>query len=90
LEKNLSQCHFVHHKLYTDWCGREIGSAQWQAGNKLPAPQHGLYLMTVCWMYPPLPCTSVVWSLGKTKLFREADCIWKWVRTVSTSGLRYW
>jgi hypothetical protein len=22
-EKNLSQCHFVHNKSYTDWCERE-------------------------------------------------------------------
>jgi hypothetical protein len=32
-EKNLSQCHSVHHKSYMDWLGREPGSPRWEAGD---------------------------------------------------------
>jgi hypothetical protein len=42
LEKNLSQCNFVHNKLHMDWQGTEPRPLLLQAGNKLPEPWHSL------------------------------------------------
>jgi hypothetical protein len=35
-ERNLSQCHFVHHKFHMDWARREAGSSAWR-GRRLTA-----------------------------------------------------
>ena len=41
-EKNLSQCHFIHHKSYMDWPGIENRPPQWDTANWPPEPWHGL------------------------------------------------
>jgi hypothetical protein len=31
-EKNLSQCHFIHHKFHVDWPGIELDTPRQKAG----------------------------------------------------------
>jgi hypothetical protein len=40
-EKNLSQCHSVHHKSHMDWPGIETGPPRWEAADYPPEPWHG-------------------------------------------------
>jgi hypothetical protein len=41
-EKNLSQCHFFHHKSHMHWTGRESVPPHWDAGDKPPESWYGL------------------------------------------------
>ena len=43
LERNLSQCHSVHHISYLEWSGIENRPSQRETSNKLPEPWH------CCW-----------------------------------------
>jgi hypothetical protein len=40
-EKNLSQCHSVHHKSHIDWPGCEPWPPQWEASDEWPEPWRG-------------------------------------------------
>jgi len=39
-DRNLSQCHPVHHKSHLDWSGIEHRPPQRQTSNELPEPWH--------------------------------------------------
>lgn len=68
-QKNLSWCHFVHHKSSMHWSGIKPGPPQWQASNS-PDPLHGLSAAGILLLYTCISCpcaynsklTLFIWS----------------------------
>jgi hypothetical protein len=64
LERNLSQCRFLHHKSYLDWPGIEHGPLCWEAGDSLHKPWHCgeplRIIMIMCWRYILCLCPCII------------------------------
>ena len=55
-QKNLSQCHFVHHIFHTEWSGIEPTPTWWEAGAKPPQPKpYGVGISTIWWRSINMP-----------------------------------
>jgi hypothetical protein len=63
--KNLSQCHFIHHKSHMDWPGIEPRPPRWEAGNYPPEPWHGVHFNVTI----PSDFISVLWSFPNKLLY---------------------
>jgi hypothetical protein len=85
-EKNLSQCHFFHHKFHMDWPGREPGPPRWEAGE--PAKFKKIYY-SLTELYVKYVCLKLFWlrvAWSSKNILREHR-----YRSLGTSGLlKYW
>jgi hypothetical protein len=40
-EKNVSQCHFIHHKSHKEWPASELEIPMWEGSDQPLEPRHG-------------------------------------------------